>query len=301
MLINVKRVISLFWLAAVTCTPSWAQPNDIKVLHDIAYGNDKNQKLDVYIPTGAKDAPVIFMVHGGAWRIGDKSTKSVVKHKVKHWVSKGFIFISINYRLVPEVYPVRQAADVEAALLFSQQKASGWGGSPEKFILMGHSAGAHLISLVSANYRGAKNSPIQPWLGTVSLDSAAYDLVEVMGAEKPPKFYQTAFGQHPIYWEKASPIHSLKSKLFPFLAICSSQRKDGACAQARRFTEKAAKLGTSVDLLTVTLSHRHVNSELGKSECYTRYVDDFLKTLHPTLDSMLASQNVPVQQHCNSF
>jgi acetyl esterase/lipase len=301
MLINEKLSISLFWLLVVISVPSWAQSPDIKVLHDISYGSDKSQKLDVYIPANAKDAPVIFMVHGGAWRTGDKSAKSVVQHKVKHWVSKGFILISINYRMVPEVYPLRQAKDVETALIFSQQKVSEWGGSSDQFILMGHSAGAHLVSLVAANYKGAQKSPIKPWLATVSLDSAAYDIAEVMRKDKPPRFYKQAFGEHPQYWKKASPFHSLTGKLFPFLAVCSSQRKDGSCEQAKKFIKKAEELGTSVKLLAVTLSHRKVNSELGDNNCYTHYVDDFLQTLHPKIESMLASQRVQAEQNCNDI
>ena len=48
-------------------------PDGVTVERDIAYGSDKRQSFDVYIPKQAKSAPVIFMVHGGAWRLGDKS------------------------------------------------------------------------------------------------------------------------------------------------------------------------------------------------------------------------------------
>lgn len=47
-----------------------ALPSGVRVLRDIAYGNDPRQRMDVYLPREAKAAPVILMVHGGAWRLG---------------------------------------------------------------------------------------------------------------------------------------------------------------------------------------------------------------------------------------
>src|SRR3954462_389236 len=69
---------------------------------DILYGepNDKFQMLDVYAPTGAKDLPVIFWIHGGGWQVGDSAD---VKLKPQAFVDKGFVFVSINYRLLPKV------------------------------------------------------------------------------------------------------------------------------------------------------------------------------------------------------
>src|SRR4051794_37416325 len=69
---------------------------------DITYGdpNDKFQMLDVYAPTGAKNLPVIFWIHGGGWQAGDKAE---VRLKPQAFVEKGFVFVSINYRLLPKV------------------------------------------------------------------------------------------------------------------------------------------------------------------------------------------------------
>jgi len=60
----------------------------VKLLNNIPYGNDAKNKMDVYLPHDIKNAPVIFMVHGGAWRNGDKAYNSVVKNKVNRWVPK---------------------------------------------------------------------------------------------------------------------------------------------------------------------------------------------------------------------
>lgn len=71
------------------------------VKRDIPYGPDALQRIDVYSPQGAKNAPVLFMVHGGAWRTGDKASANVIDNKIARWLPKGFIVISANYRLLP--------------------------------------------------------------------------------------------------------------------------------------------------------------------------------------------------------
>src|SRR6185312_13737462 len=72
-------------------------PPNVRALRDIAYGSDPKQRFDVYLPQQANHAPVIFMVHGGGWRRGDKTMKTSVENKMAHWTQKGFIFISTNY------------------------------------------------------------------------------------------------------------------------------------------------------------------------------------------------------------
>ena len=73
----------------------YAPPPDIDVQRDVAYGNDPAQRLDVYRRPGAKDGPVMVMVHGGGCRRGDKAGRSMVKNKVQHWVGKGWVFVSL--------------------------------------------------------------------------------------------------------------------------------------------------------------------------------------------------------------
>jgi acetyl esterase/lipase len=91
------------------------------------------------------------MVHGGAWRLGDKKSQSVVENKVNYWVNKGYIVISTNYKLLPEALVNEQLNDVAKALEFAQAKSASWGGDKTKFIIMGHSAGAHIIALIASS------------------------------------------------------------------------------------------------------------------------------------------------------
>lgn len=249
-------------------------PSNSVTIRDLAYGSDPAQQLDVYHPANARGAPIILMVHGGAWVLGDKAAEAVVENKVAHWVPKGVIFISANYRLLPDADPVKQAEDVARALAFAQFKARSWGGDPRKIVLMGHSSGAHLVSLLASDPKMAYREGASPWLGTIALDSAAMDVVKIMENRHLP-LYDRAFGANPAYWRLASPAHRLKGKRKPMLIVCSSQRTQ-PCNQADLYAEKAGK---AVDIIAIPLSHREINDNLGEAGEYTARIDAFLLRL----------------------
>lgn len=258
-------------------SPQADLPPGAHVEKDLAYGPDTDQRLDVYIPAGAAHAPIILMVHGGAWAIGDKDLGSVVDNKLAHWLPKGVIFVSVDYRMVPKADPVLQADDVARALAFVQARAAQWGGDPARVVLMGHSAGAHLVAMIEADPEIARRAGARPWLGAVVLDSGALDLVKIMEAPHY-RLYDRAFGKDPAYWVKASPWHRLNAKPQPMLIVCSTRRED-SCPQARGFAEKARSFGGVAGVFPVDLSHREINVTLGLAGAYTETVDAFLRSL----------------------
>ena len=257
---------------------------NISVQRDIAYGANPAQRMDVYLPQHLRGAPVVFMVHGGAWRIGDKASAGVVGNKAARWLPKGIIVVSVNYRMLPEADPLTQANDVALALAKAQGLATSWGGDPSRFVLMGHSAGAHLVALLATAPDIVKQQGAKPWLGTILLDSAALDVMQIM-ASKHLRLYDQAFGADPDYWRAASPLHrlsGLSDKPAPLLAVCSTQRND-ACPQAHGFVAKASSLGARYSVLPVDLSHREINHALGLSSAYTDSVESFIRSLGITL------------------
>ncbi|HWQ08100.1 MAG TPA: alpha/beta hydrolase [Holophaga sp.] len=257
-------------------TPSL--PAGVKVLRDLPYGSSRQERMDVYLPAKVTGAPVILMVHGGAWRTGDKDSRNVVENKVARWVQRGFIFISVNYRMLPIADPLEQAEDVAKALAAAQGKAASWGGDPSKFILMGHSAGAHLVSLLTAAPGRAYALGARPWLGTVSLDSAAIDVAAVMN-RRHLRLYDSAFGSDPAYWRSVSPIDALSRDALPMFLVCSSTRIDKPSAQAQRFAAKAAAMGVRAEVLEEALSHMQINRSLGQPGDYTIAVERFMGSL----------------------
>ncbi|MGA0588307.1 alpha/beta hydrolase [Dyella sp. KRB-257] len=252
-------------------------PPGIRVIRDVAYGSDPRQRFDVYAPKVARGAPVIFMVHGGGWRRGDKAMRGVVQNKVAYWVVRGYVVISTNYRMLPDTSPLQQAQDVARALATAQRRAAAWGADPNRFVLMGHSAGAHLVALLTARPELASEQGARPWRGTVSLDSACLDVVQTMRGRHFP-LYDQAFGTNPADWLAASPYQHLAAAPAPFLAVCSSRRRD-ACPQAHAFVDKLQSLGARGRVLEEDLSHGEINKTLGEPSDYTTEVDAFLRSV----------------------
>ena len=257
--------------------PSGALAKSAKfsILLDLAYGKDPLQTLDVYALKGAKDAPVILMAHGGGWMVGDKANAAVFANKADHFLAKGYLFVSVNYRMVPAADPVEQARDVARSLAYVQANASLWGGDPKRVVLMGHSAGAHLISLINADPAFARDAGAEAWLAAISLDSGAYDIEAIM---KRPHlaFYDQAFGKDKAFWRAASPIWRIKGKPAPMLLVCSSRLKQ-SCTQAAVFKAALDKEKAVAEVALVDLSHREINANLGLKSAYTKRVDAFLR------------------------
>jgi acetyl esterase/lipase len=268
--------------------PEELLPKGGKLIQDLAYGSAKLQMMDVYLPAGKPQPQVFFMVHGGGWAIGDRKEKRFLENKVRRWVPKGFIVIACGYRLIPDANPLEQANDVAQALNFAQKKAPEWGADSLQFVLLGHSAGAHLVSLISTAISNPKYAvsaesgaklflPFKPMLATISLDSALMNAPELM-KQKHAKLYDEALGDDPKFWEAISPWHQLMGKVSPFYMVCSTERED-SCPQGEALEKKLQSFGGQAELNKVDMSHRQVNEQAGIHGEYTDKIESFLKKL----------------------
>ncbi|PJI95412.1 alpha/beta hydrolase family protein [Acidovorax sp. 69] len=282
------RLRALIAQKQATTAPA-ALPAGVQRIADVPYGSDPAQRMDVYVPTSpttgtpslvasAVRAPVIFMVHGGGWRMGDKTMGRVVQEKVARWVPRGFVLISVNYRMLPDAPVAQQERDVQAALMAAQQRAGTWGGDASRFILMGHSAGAHLVALLNARAPQALREGAWPWLGTVSLDSAVMNVPTVMRAPHMP-LYDDAFGSDPAYWVALSPYHQWTVGAPPMQMVCSTERADHPCLQADSMARHVRNQGGRAEVLPQDLTHGEINAQLGLDSDYTLAVEAFMRSL----------------------
>ena len=246
-----------------------------RVERDIAYGNDPKQRYDVYLPEHLQPgAPILFMVHGGGWRRGDKASPGVVGNKAAYWLNQGFVFVSANNRLVPDADPMQQAEDVAAAIASVQQHARQWNADPGRMVLMGHSAGAHLVVLVATKPDLLRKAGAQRPLGVVSLDSGALDVPALMGQTRVPELYHNAFGSDPAFWRSVSPQQQLDRRALPLLLVCSSTRHfpTSPCDEARKLAGRASAASVPAQVLPEALQHGEINSQLGLPSAYTQAV-----------------------------
>ena len=92
--------------------------------------------LDIYAPDNARNAPVFIHVHGGGWKNGNRK---YVQSKPEWFTQNGWVFVSIDYRLLPEAPVTVQAKDVEAAYAFVRANVGRYGGDPSCIAVSGHS------------------------------------------------------------------------------------------------------------------------------------------------------------------
>ena len=175
----------------------------------LAYGTDKLQNLDYWpTQTGNKRAPLIVFVHGGGWKRGSKDN-AAGNYKAPHYTGLGYAYASINYRLVPGNTVEDEAADVAHAVRYLIDNAARLGFDPGRIVIMGHSAGAHLVSLVGTDeqyLRGAGLS-FASIDGVIPIDGAAYDVPQQIadGGNFMHDTYLQAFGEDPARQRALSP------------------------------------------------------------------------------------------------
>jgi acetyl esterase/lipase len=199
---------------------------------DLAYGKDEKQKLDVYAPRGVTGAPVVVYVHGGEWA---KRDKNEVSYKPKFLNENGVVFVSTNYRLSPAARHPAHVSDVAAAVRWVIDHIAEYGGDPKKVVLMGHSAGCHLVTLAALDPKYLGEVKLKPadLRGVVAWSGGAYDLPDkVKQGGAYADYIRQAFGPDEAVWAEASPVTHAKTAAGgpPFLFV--SNEKGNASHQA---------------------------------------------------------------------
>lgn len=123
----------------------------VPAFSDLAYASlSSAQKLDLYIPSGTGPFPVIIIVHGGAFLMGDKAAGDATTG-IDKLLSQGFAVASINYRLSGEAIAPAQIQDVKAAVRFLRANVAQYNLDPQNFGAWGGSAGGSLVSLLGTS------------------------------------------------------------------------------------------------------------------------------------------------------
>jgi len=245
----------------------------------VAYGDHERQRVDLYTSAAVpSEAPLVVFIHGGGWKIGNRA---LVQAKPAHFNAAGYAFASAGYRLLPDSPVEQQAADIGAAIKALRREAKAGGYDPDRIVLMGHSAGAHLAALVATDptYAGEAFGAIR---GVVLLDGAGYDVSAQMrrGDNELPGLYAEAFGTDPARQKALSPITHVGGKdAANWLGLYVAERP-GSRMQSEALMTALAKAGAAAQATAITgTDHGRMNRDLGApaGAAQTQAVDTFLK------------------------
>lgn len=142
----------------------------------LQYGTHRLQTLDLFRPSaGTQPYPLLVFIHGGYWQSLDKGDFSYL---APTFLTAGIAFASLNYRLAPEASLSEICNDVTAALDHLHSRASDLGCHADSFVLVGHSAGGHLVMQEVLRERRslARGAIDRPRTAAVAAISGVYDL-----------------------------------------------------------------------------------------------------------------------------
>lgn len=236
--------------------------------------------LNVESPPEGDGHPIVVWIHGGAWRFGDKDNAD---EKPKAFNRRGYAWVGVEYRFVPEVTPREQAGDVARAVRWARDHAGDFGGDPRRIFLMGHSSGAHLAALTATDERPLRSVGLErsDLAGVILLDGAGYDVPRQVRETRLPalrRLYLDAFGEDPRAQQDASPIAHVAAGrgIPPFLILHVGRVDSKAQSDALATRLREAGVATTVGSFP-SKTHMTINRELGRAgDRPTRAVFDFL-------------------------
>lgn len=164
--------------------PSTETPDGVQIHRDIAYTagdpkDDPKHKLDLYVPAGKANAPVLLFLHGGSWMTGDRTLYTALGDRLAR---SGIVVAIPSYRLMPRNPHPAQMEDAAAAFDWTYRHIAEYGGDAKRIYVAGHSSGGHLASLLALDGSYLRKYGLGPEQirGVISM-SGVYDVRFVPG------------------------------------------------------------------------------------------------------------------------
>lgn len=243
-----------------TVIPLPEVPPGVEVIRDVSFGPHDRQAYDVYLPHGAaRPLPVVVFLHPGAWQRRDKRavrTMFVLEH--------GFALVSIGYRLAQHARFPAQVRDVNDGLRHLIAHAADYGIDPDRMVLAGTSAGAHLASLAVLARDHAAFHPIEGLSprGVVAV-YGAYDMPQLMAGADDIEIDHLSgdsplglmFGEPPLnrmdLLREISPVSYIRPDAPPFLILHGREDHVLPWRQSAEFANRLIDAGVNATLQVV--------------------------------------------------
>lgn len=223
----------------------------VEVKRDVPFAPyGKRGMLDVYTSSNTPEsgAPVLLHVHGGAWTIGKKEQQGLAL--MEHLAAKGWVCVTVNYRLAPRDRWPAQIVDVKQAIAWIKDNVADYGGDPDYIAITGGSAGGHLTSLAALT----PNDPaFQPGFEekdtTVQVAVPHYGVYDIAGATGhrnvelmrdrflAKRVFDLSYSEAPEVYEAATPLMRVTPDAPDFFVVHGRDDTLVGVDQARQLVE----------------------------------------------------------------
>lgn len=275
------------------------QPQELpsrNVTEDIVYvegSYDPKHTLDLFMPLASevrqRPWPTVIYVHGGGWVEGDKDLtfggQDLYGNIGRYFAARGIGAATVNYRLQPGATWREQVSDVARAVAEVREQVRASGGDPDALVLMGHSAGGHLIGRVALDRTAQEAAGIPPEAvcGAIPVSAAALDLRDRESFEIADNYpyYQTRFAPEgttkaetaplaPEAWQgEASVAPLLSPDAPPFLVIYAEGDYPALIRQNEVFVSALEASGVPHEVTVVPgSSHERIIAALSQDGYY---------------------------------
>lgn len=152
-------------MTALHAANAVAQLGGYELHRDVSYGPNSRHELDIYVPADASGPrPVVIFFHGGDWS-EQYPAKDMHRFVGEALTSRGLVAVLVNYRRYPSVRFPAFVRDGARAVAWAREHVGEYGGDPDGLFLMGHSAGAHIASMLTVNERYLREAEAEPrWI-----------------------------------------------------------------------------------------------------------------------------------------
>jgi acetyl esterase/lipase len=257
---------------------------------DLTYARygEREVKLDLYRPTERKESlPAIVCIHGGGWFKGERSSMTNLAMAL---AARGFVTVSISYRLSGEAKFPAAIQDCKAAVRWLRANSATYGIDPSKIGVTGLSAGGHLAALLAASGGVAslegeggnadRSSAVQACIAMGAQSDLLSERIGELSAKADDPFYRTFLGgpQSEIRetYALASPRHHL-DRADPPLLFMSGQNDDSS-THADETRADLQKLGLPTGLVLITdAPHAFLGRQDAFDACLTASGEFFTK------------------------
>jgi len=208
--------------------------------YDIFYTNKTNpkQSFDLHLPLKNRDKfPVVFYIHGGAWAGGDKSGYTEFCQK---FAKMGFAVVNINFRLLPDVNILDVYKDCENAINYALNNSTKLSLDLNNIFMIGDSAGAHLIALITAKSIQQKK-PFYDKIRGLGLYYGVYDLRDLKNTHSNVlklmnEYFSSVFTDNiDDFYKDFSPVCFINKNFPPCFLTCGTA--DGLYEYSIQFSE----------------------------------------------------------------